>query len=196
MDTPYWWEELTAIPDMGDIKKLAWKIHASFDVSVAQCKALRSQEHTAPPAPKCLKRGMFLPDNPSYQDVWMKASPLAPREPHPLAMSVRELRWSIGKYTTFNEHVVFKGLGNALPEAEDKDTGTPPADSTTSSAMTDVENTQLSPTETQLADDPIPPSPGYKYEAEEEDTVTPLADSTTSPAMTDAKDTKPSPVET
>ena len=121
---------------------------------------------------------------------------LAPSEPHPLAMSVREGRWCIGKYTTFNDHDVFEGLGNALPEAKDEDMGTPPADSTTSSAMTDVKDTQLSPTETQLVDDPIPQLPGYKSEAEDRDTGTPPADSNTSPAMTDAKVTQPSPVET
>ena len=32
LDIPHWWEELTAIPEAGDIKKLAWKIHASFNV--------------------------------------------------------------------------------------------------------------------------------------------------------------------
>ena len=67
----------------------------------------------------------------------------------------------IGKYITFNEHDVFKGLGNALPEAEDEDTGTQPVDSTASSAMTDIKDTQLSPMETQLANDPIPPLSAY-----------------------------------
>ena len=114
----------------------------------------------------------------------------------PFGSDQREFKWHIGKYTTFNEHDVFKGLGNALPEAEDKDIGTPPADSTASSAMTDIKDTQPSPTETRSADDPIPPSPVYKPEAEDEDMGTPLADSTTSPAMTDAKDTQPSPMET
>ena len=36
-----------------------------------------------------------------------------PSELHPLAMNLRELRWHIGKYTTFNEHDVFEGLGNS-----------------------------------------------------------------------------------
>ena len=34
LDTPHWWAELTAIPEVGDIKKLAWKICTSFDVPV------------------------------------------------------------------------------------------------------------------------------------------------------------------
>ena len=94
-------------------------------------------------------------------------------------MSIRELRWHIGKYTTFSEHDVFEGLGSALPEAKDEDMGTPPVDSTASPAMTDVEDTQLSPTETQLADDPIPPLPKYKSKAEDEDRGTPSAEDTT-----------------
>ena len=84
---------------------------------------------------------------------WVEEANLpAPSEPHPLAMSVRELRQHIGKYTTFNEHDVFKGLGNALPEAEDEDMGTPPADSTTSPTMTHAEDTQPSPVEAPLVD--------------------------------------------
>ena len=110
---------------------------------------------------------MFLLDDPSYQDVWLKpqwmtlayaqvlqywveeANLPAPGEPHPLAMCVRELRQHIGKYITFNEHDVFEGLGNALPEAEDEDMGTPPVDATASYVMTDIEDTQPSPMETQ-----------------------------------------------
>ena len=71
---------------------------------------------------------MFLPDNQSYQDIWCKpqlltlayvwvlqywakaANLLAPSEPHPLAMSVRELRWCIGKYNTFSDPDVLQGL--------------------------------------------------------------------------------------
>ena len=82
---------------------------------------------------------------------WVEeANPPTPSELHcPLVMRVRELRWHIGKYTTFNKQDVFKDLGNALPEAEDEDTGTPPADSTALSVMTDVKDAQLSPMETQ-----------------------------------------------
>ena len=98
-------------------------------------------------------------------------SPLpAPGEPCPLAMSIRELMWHLGKYTTFNDHDVFEGLGNALSGATVKTTqpspmGTPLADSTASSAMTDIKDTQ-------------PSLIG-----------TPLVNSTTSSAMTDVKDT-------
>ena len=119
-------------------------------------------------------------------------------------MSIRELRWHIRKYTTLNEHDVFEGLGNALPKAEDEDTGTPPEDSTASSAMTDSEDTQpslmgtpqadsaassamtdvedspSSPMETQSTNDPIPPLSLYKPEGK--DRGTPSAKDTTVPS--------------
>ena len=79
-------------------------------------------------------------------------------------MGVRELRWHVGRYTTFSENV-FEGLVNAVPEAKDEDTGTPPVDFTASPARTDVEDIQLSPTEAQLVDDTIAQSHGYKSEA-------------------------------
>ena len=164
LDTPYWWEELTTIPGVEDIKKLAQKICTSFDVIVVQYEVLRSQGYTVSPAPKCLKRGMFLPDDLYSQDIHLKpqqmalayaqalqywveeANPLVPSEPNLLVMSVRELRWHIGKYTTFFEQDVFEGLGNALSGATVENTqpspmGTPLADSTASSAMTDIKDT-------------------------------------------------------
>ena len=73
--------------------------------------------------------------------------------PHPLAMSVRELRWHIGKYTTFSESDIFESLGNAIHEAKYRDMGTPLVDFTASSVMADMEDAQLSPVETRLADD-------------------------------------------
>ena len=57
LDTPDWWEELTTIPDVGDPKKLAWKIHASFEIPGVRCETLGNQkEYTVPSAPKCIKR--------------------------------------------------------------------------------------------------------------------------------------------
>ena len=136
LDTPYWWEELTAIPEAGDVKMLAQKIHVSFDVPAVWCGALRNQDYTAPLAPKWLRRGTFLPNDWSYQDAWLKpwlltlayvwvlqywaeeANSLASGKPHPLAMSVRELRWHVRRYTTFSESEIFEGLGNAIHKAE------------------------------------------------------------------------------
>ena len=95
-----------------------------------------------------------------------KANLPAPGESCPLVMSVRELIWHLGKFTTFTKHDVFEGLGNSLSGATVEDTqlslvGAPLADSTVSSVMTDVKDTQLSPMETQSANDPIAPSSLY-----------------------------------
>ena len=72
LNTPHWWEELTAILEARDIKVLAKKICTSFEIPVVQCRALRNQDYTAPLAPKCLRRDMFLSNDSSYQDVWLK----------------------------------------------------------------------------------------------------------------------------
>ena len=56
-----------------------------------------------------------------------------------------------------SKHDVFKGLGNAVPEAADEDMGTPPADSTAFPAMTNIKHTQLS----SAVDDTISLLPRY-----------------------------------
>ena len=59
VDMPNWWKELAAIPNMGDPKRLAWKIYATFNVPWVICKTLRDhREYTVPPAPKCIQWGM------------------------------------------------------------------------------------------------------------------------------------------
>ena len=113
-----------------------------------------------------------------------EANPSAPGELCHLAMSGRELMQCLGKFTTFTRHDVFEGLANALSGVMVEDTwlslmGTPLVDSAVSSAMTDIKDTQLSPTETQSVNDPIPPLPVYKPEAKDEDRGIPLADDTT-----------------
>ena len=67
LDTPHWWTELTAILGIDDLKKLAWKICASF--LILRCEGLQDEDYTVPPAPKCLSRSRFLPHDPTYQDV-------------------------------------------------------------------------------------------------------------------------------
>ena len=47
--TPHWWEELTAIPEVGDLKELAQKICASFDIPAVRCEALQNQDYTTHP---------------------------------------------------------------------------------------------------------------------------------------------------
>ena len=72
LDTPHWWVEITAIPDVENPKRLAQKIHTSFSIPVVRCEAFPGQEYTMPPASKCLTRGMFLPNDLSYQDIWQQ----------------------------------------------------------------------------------------------------------------------------
>ena len=154
LDTPHWWEKLTAILEVGDPRKLVQKIHASSDIPAVQCKALQIQDYTISPALKCLMRDMFLPDDPSYQDsytqvlqYWAEEASLpAPGDTHPLVMSVVELRQHVGRYTTFSKQDILKDLGSAIPTAKDEDTGNPQAHSTASPTMTDVRDTWLSPT--------------------------------------------------
>ena len=49
LDNPHWWEELTAIPDVKDVLRLAWKIWASFEVPSVRMEALEGQPFTVPP---------------------------------------------------------------------------------------------------------------------------------------------------
>ena len=110
LDTPHWWGELVAIPEVEKLKRLAQKIWASFLILVVRCKAYLNQEYTMPPTPKCLTRSRFLPDDPTYQDVWLQLLLLTLAYVqalqywaekvnlptldtyHPLAMSVVELK--------------------------------------------------------------------------------------------------------
>ena len=71
LDTPHWWEELTTIPEVGDIKKLAWKICASFNVLAVWYKALRSQGYTALLRPSALRGVCFSPmTHPTKTSGW------------------------------------------------------------------------------------------------------------------------------
>ena len=92
-------------------------------------RAFLEQEYTTPPAPKCLSRNTFLPDELSYQDIWQQPTLLTvayarglqywaeklkpPRSPdlHPLAGSVVEMRETVQEYVTFNHWDVVQGLG-------------------------------------------------------------------------------------
>ena len=119
--------------------------------------------------------GMFLFNDPSYQYVqwkpllltlayawvlqyWAEEANLpAPGDPHPLAMSVVELKWHVGRYITFSEQDILKDLESAVPEAKGRDMGIPQPDSTASPTMTDIGNTWLIPMETPLADNTTVP---------------------------------------
>ena len=69
LDMPHWWVELTTNPNVENPKKLAQKIHTSFLIPAVRCEAPPGQGYTVPLTPKCLTRNMFLPNNPSYQDI-------------------------------------------------------------------------------------------------------------------------------
>ena len=109
---------------------------------------------------------------------WVKeASPLAPSEPCLLVMSIHELRWHMGKHTTFHNCNVFKGLVNASPRATVKDTqpspmgSSPVEDLTTSSSTSKAEfqeDTQPSPMGDSLTDNTTASSSTSKAEVEDD----------------------------
>ena len=92
-------------------------------------RASPKQQYTTPPAPKCLSRNAFIPDELSYQDVcqqltllmvtyarglqyWVEKLNL-PRSPDlcPLVGSIVELRENVQVHVTFNHWDVVQGLG-------------------------------------------------------------------------------------
>ena len=113
---------------MADLHKFTWKIQASFNIPEIQSQASPDQGYSAPPAPRSLKRGAFLPKRLEYQDVqqrpilltkaycqclqhWAEKSylPISPGA-HPLAESVRELCLAIGEFVTITKWDVLEGL--------------------------------------------------------------------------------------
>ena len=129
LGTPTWWPELKAILGVTDPQKLACKILSSFYIPEVRMRVSLGQEYTMPPAPKCLSRNTFLPDELSYQDVWQQPTllmvayarglqywaekPNLPRSPDlcPLAGSIVELRETVQEHVTFNHWDVVQGLG-------------------------------------------------------------------------------------
>ena len=74
LDTPDWREKLTTIPNTGDPRKLTQKICASFKIPEVRCETPGNhKEYTAPPAHRCVKQSMFLPNNMPYQDIHLKS---------------------------------------------------------------------------------------------------------------------------
>ena len=62
LGTPMWWGELEAIPGIMDPHKFTQKIHASFYVPEVQSRMSPGQGYSAPPAPRSMNRGAFLPE--------------------------------------------------------------------------------------------------------------------------------------
>ena len=171
LDTPHWWEELTTIPDVEDIWRLAQKIWASFEVPSVRMGALEGQPFTMPPVLKCILRCKFLPDGFPCQEVRMKPHQMnlayagalqywvekvnlpVSGDPHPLARCVKELRWQVWRHMTCNEQDILDGSRDIL--LEDEGGKTPPVDS--SAAMV-IEDAQLSLVQTPLAENPTRPA--------------------------------------
>ena len=92
-------------------------------------RASLDQQYTMPPAPKCLSRNTFIPNELSYQDVHQQLTLLMityawglqycaekfnpPRSPdlHPLVGSIVELREAVQEHVTFSHWDVVQGLG-------------------------------------------------------------------------------------
>ena len=68
LGTPTWWGELQAVPSIMDLCRFTWKIRASFHILEIWFRASPYHCYSAPPAPKCLNRGAFLPETLEYQD--------------------------------------------------------------------------------------------------------------------------------
>ena len=143
LDTPHWWAGLTTIPEVEDSRKLAQKICASFLIQAVRCEALPDQDYTMAPAPKWLTRGMFLPNDPSYQDVqwqlllltvaytqvlqyWAEKVRLPTlNDCHPLVMNIVELKQHVEGHVNFSKQDVFQNLWSTTPEAISWDMGIP-----------------------------------------------------------------------
>ena len=125
--------ELTAIPGVEDLQKLAWKICTSFSIPAVRSKVFLGQGYTAPPAPKCLTQSVFLLDQLYYHDVqqqpflltvayaqglqyWAeRLNPPVDLAFHPLARGVLELRERVKEHVVFSKQDVIQGLGRIDP---------------------------------------------------------------------------------
>ena len=130
---PYWWMELTAIPEVEDPWKLAWKIHTSFSIRTVRNKVNQGQGYTVPPAPTFLTWSVFLPEELSYQDMqqqpflltvayaqglqyWAeRLNPPADPDFCPLLRSVLVLKERVKEHVIFPRQDVIQGLGRIDP---------------------------------------------------------------------------------
>ena len=137
--TTSWWAELSAVPEVGDHKRLAREVQASFWLP-QRMRELRMKEVNlqGPPTPPCLHWQKFmLPAESIYacrgiREIpqekavayarallhWAgKINPPAGGRPHLLAESMKELRKEVKCYLSFSDEEVFQGV--ALPKEED-----------------------------------------------------------------------------
>ena len=142
VDMLEWWDELVAISNMEDYRKLAQKIMLLFEIPRVRCEALKVRnDYSAPPAPKCVERKLFLlPPDPRLpcQDYHEKqpqktlayaqtlqywaerANPPSPGEMCCLVRCVQELRWAMKPFTTFSDHAILEKAkpDQGAPKAE------------------------------------------------------------------------------
>ena len=180
VEKPEWWEELVAIPNVEDHRKLAWKILASQD-KVWALKVMN--DYSVPPALNCVKRKLFflgLYPRFSCQDYHQKQpqKTLAYTQallhwaeranlPHPgemchLARCVQELRWAMKPFTTFSDHAILEKTksDHGTPEAEAQ---WPAQPGTTLTKQISVLDTRPSTPPAVLANEPaIPTAPPVK----------------------------------
>ena len=137
--TPSWWAELSAVPEIGDHKRLAREVQASFQLPQQMRElGMKEADLQAPPTPPCLHQQKFMPPAQSIyacRDIreipqekavayarvlqhWAEKIDLpAGGRPCLLAKSVKELREEVKCYLSFSDEEVFHGM--ALPEKED-----------------------------------------------------------------------------
>ena len=133
LGTPTWWGELKAVPGVTDLHRFAQKIGASFHIPEIQSRVSPNQGYSAPPAPRSLNRGAFLPEKLEYQDVQQRSKLLTEAYcrclqhwaekvylptslgAHPLAESVRELCQAISEFVTITKQDILEGLEMERP---------------------------------------------------------------------------------
>ena len=127
----------------GGSKEAGPKICASFSIPDVRCETFLGQQYTMPPAPRCLTRGRFIPNDPFYQDIqqqpllmtvayaqalqyWAGQIRLPVHSDyHPLAMSIVELMWQVRGHITFYTWDIFWNLERVSPETVDRDLAIP-----------------------------------------------------------------------
>ena len=171
-ETLTWWQELTAIPQKGDVWEFAKRIWASFHMlGECYCTTNGMNDYMAPPTLHCVGHNHYLPLPDmrfSAQDFWLKqpertlayakalqhwvevAKPLQPGEPCQLAECVKELRRCMRLLTMFMEEQVLS-----------KDPPSPWVMITPSQGPAVVEEEALESWEGKEQQVPESPSPGF-----------------------------------
>ena len=125
---PHMVGELETVPGITDPCKFTQKIHASFYVPEVRSRVSPGQGYSAPPAPRSLNRGAFLPEKLEYQDVrqWLALLTIAycqclqhwvekhnpPKSPDcfPIAESVRELSQAVQEFVNITKADILEDL--------------------------------------------------------------------------------------